>query len=117
MSLKSFWVHGCLCQDTFLSYEPNRLWWKVCEVLFDFGCFDVGASCALGWACQASNTGKHFKRVPNTSEIKLIDFGSATFDNHYHCSVVSTRHYRAPEVILGEIHGLFVAFQSQYQGP
>ncbi|KAG0600874.1 hypothetical protein M758_11G067900 [Ceratodon purpureus] len=50
---------------------------------------------------KASNTGKHFKRVPNSSEIKLIDFGSATFDNHYHCSVVSTRHYRAPEVILG----------------
>lgn len=51
---------------------------------------------------QASNTGKHFKRVPKTSEIKLIDFGSATFDSHYHCSVVSTRHYRAPEVILGK---------------
>ncbi|XP_073386051.1 serine/threonine-protein kinase AFC1 isoform X3 [Physcomitrium patens] len=50
---------------------------------------------------KASNTGKHFKRVPKTSEIKLIDFGSAIFDSHYHCSVVSTRHYRAPEVILG----------------
>lgn len=45
--------------------------------------------------------GKQFKRVPKSSEMKLIDFGSATFDNQYHCSVVSTRHYRAPEVILG----------------
>lgn len=45
---------------------------------------------------------KYFKRVPASSDIKLIDFGSATFDNQYHCSVVSTRHYRAPEVILGK---------------
>jgi len=45
--------------------------------------------------------GKQFKRVPKSSEMKLIDFGSATFHNQYHCSVVSTRHYRAPEVILG----------------
>lgn len=33
--------------------------------------------------------------------MRLIDFGSATFDNEYHSSVVSTRHYRAPEIILG----------------
>ncbi|GAQ88233.1 putative serine/threonine-protein kinase [Klebsormidium nitens] len=48
-----------------------------------------------------SKGSKYFKRVPASSDIKLIDFGSATFDNQYHCSVVSTRHYRAPEVILG----------------
>ncbi|ORY02722.1 kinase-like protein [Basidiobolus meristosporus CBS 931.73] len=35
------------------------------------------------------------------SEIRLIDFGSATFEAEYHSSVVSTRHYRAPEIILG----------------
>ncbi|KAI9475479.1 MAG: kinase-like domain-containing protein [Benjaminiella poitrasii] len=34
-------------------------------------------------------------------EIRLIDFGSATFEHDYHSSVVSTRHYRAPEIILG----------------
>lgn len=33
--------------------------------------------------------------------IKLIDFGSATFESHHHSAVISTRHYRAPEVILG----------------
>ena len=33
-------------------------------------------------------------------EIRLIDFGSATFEEEYHSSVVSTRHYRAPEIIL-----------------
>ncbi|EGD79016.1 CMGC/CLK protein kinase [Salpingoeca rosetta] len=32
--------------------------------------------------------------------IKMIDFGSATFDWDYHTRVVTTRHYRAPEVIL-----------------
>jgi dual-specificity kinase len=33
--------------------------------------------------------------------MRLIDFGSATFENEYHSSIVSTRHYRAPEIILG----------------
>eukprot|EP00250_Pteridium_aquilinum_P021732 c25203_g2_i5 orf=258-1187(+) len=41
------------------------------------------------------------KRVPKSSRIKLIDFGSATYDREDSFSVVSTRHYRAPEVILG----------------
>ncbi|KAI0244479.1 serine threonine protein kinase CMGC group [Massospora cicadina] len=43
---------------------------------------------------------KHTK-VLNNTEIRLIDFGSATFESEYHSSVVSTRHYRAPEIILG----------------
>ncbi|CAL8081161.1 unnamed protein product [Calicophoron daubneyi] len=34
------------------------------------------------------------------SDIRLIDFGSATFDYDHHSTIVSTRHYRAPEVIL-----------------
>ena len=33
-------------------------------------------------------------------DIQLIDFGSATFDHEHHSTIVSTRHYRAPEVIL-----------------
>ncbi|KAK4058281.1 serine threonine protein kinase CMGC group [Microbotryomycetes sp. JL221] len=40
------------------------------------------------------------KILQNTS-IRLIDFGSATGAKDYHASVVSTRHYRAPEIILG----------------
>ncbi|KAJ9048883.1 serine threonine protein kinase CMGC group, variant 2 [Entomophthora muscae] len=43
---------------------------------------------------------KHTK-ILNSTEIRLIDFGSATFETEYHSSVVSTRHYRAPEIILG----------------
>jgi len=34
-------------------------------------------------------------------EIKLIDFGGATFDDEHHSRIINTRHYRAPEVILG----------------
>jgi len=34
------------------------------------------------------------------SDVRLIDFGSATFDHEHHSTVVSTRHYRAPEVVL-----------------
>ncbi|KAI0077893.1 CMGC/CLK protein kinase [Panus rudis PR-1116 ss-1] len=41
------------------------------------------------------------KRILRDTDIRLIDFGSATFEEEYHSSVVSTRHYRAPEIILG----------------
>ncbi|KAJ2723015.1 serine threonine protein kinase CMGC group [Coemansia sp. Benny D115] len=39
-------------------------------------------------------------RMLKSTNICLIDFGSATFNNEYHAQVVSTRHYRAPEIIL-----------------
>ncbi|KAK4934317.1 hypothetical protein LTR28_010715, partial [Elasticomyces elasticus] len=46
-----------------------------------------------------SRTSK-YRKVLLDPEIRLIDFGSATFDDEYHSTVVSTRHYRAPEIIL-----------------
>ena len=52
----------------------------------------------------ASSTANHRtakqRRVLLDTDIRLIDFGSATFDDEYHSTVVSTRHYRAPEIIL-----------------
>ncbi|CAO3645340.1 unnamed protein product [Cunninghamella echinulata] len=39
--------------------------------------------------------------ILENTDIRLIDFGSATFEQDYHSTVVSTRHYRAPEIILG----------------
>lgn len=47
----------------------------------------------------ASNGGK--RKVLKNPEIKIIDFGSAIFHNEYHPPIISTRHYRAPEVVLG----------------
>lgn len=41
------------------------------------------------------------KKILHSTDIRLIDFGSATFEQEYHSTVVSTRHYRAPEIILG----------------
>lgn len=43
---------------------------------------------------------KRMIRRVRCSDIRLIDFGSATFQHEHHSTVVSTRHYRAPEVIL-----------------
>ena len=49
----------------------------------------------------------HFQRERTSQrtlvnrQIRLIDFGSATFNHEHHSRVVSTRHYRALEVILG----------------
>lgn len=47
------------------------------------------------------NAAPKSKRILDSTEIRLIDFGSATFEKEYHSQVVSTRHYRAPEIILG----------------
>ena len=33
--------------------------------------------------------------------LAVIDFGGATFEDQHHSSVINTRQYRAPEVILG----------------
>lgn len=45
--------------------------------------------------------GSCFKRLPKSSAIKVIDFGSTAYEHQEHNYIVSTRHYRAPEVILG----------------
>ncbi|XP_077226892.1 LAMMER-type protein kinase AFC2 isoform X3 [Tasmannia lanceolata] len=50
---------------------------------------------------RSPKDGSYFKRLPKSSAIKVIDFGSTTFDRQDHSYIVSTRHYRAPEVILG----------------
>uniref|UniRef100_A0A8C5EPA0 dual-specificity kinase n=1 Tax=Gouania willdenowi TaxID=441366 RepID=A0A8C5EPA0_GOUWI len=43
---------------------------------------------------------KRDERKLKNPDIKIVDFGNATYDHEHHTSVVSTRHYRAPEVIL-----------------
>ncbi|XP_014453117.1 dual specificity protein kinase CLK4 isoform X1 [Alligator mississippiensis] len=43
---------------------------------------------------------KRDERTLKNTDIKVVDFGSATFDDEHHSTLVSTRHYRAPEVIL-----------------
>lgn len=39
-------------------------------------------------------------RIVDNPDVVLIDLGGATYENEHHTTVVSTRHYRAPEVIL-----------------
>ena len=41
------------------------------------------------------------QRVPVSTKVKVIDFGGATYDDERKSSIVNTRQYRAPEVILG----------------
>ncbi|XP_019409347.1 PREDICTED: dual specificity protein kinase CLK1 [Crocodylus porosus] len=43
---------------------------------------------------------KRDERTLKSPDIKVVDFGSATYDDEHHSTLVSTRHYRAPEVIL-----------------
>lgn len=46
-----------------------------------------------------------------STAIRVVDFGSATFDHEHHSTIVSTRHYRAPEVILGRYCLVFLRRQ------
>lgn len=45
--------------------------------------------------------GSGIVKRPRSAQIKLIDFGGATFEHDHHSSVINTRQYRCPEVILG----------------
>lgn len=44
---------------------------------------------------------KKDERTLKNADVKVVDFGNATYEHEHHTTVVSTRHYRAPEVILG----------------
>ncbi|XP_054821128.1 serine/threonine-protein kinase AFC2-like isoform X2 [Prosopis cineraria] len=52
-------------------------------------------------APRSPKEGTFYKRLPKSSAIKVIDFGSTAYEHQGHNYIVSTRHYRAPEVILG----------------
>ena len=69
------------------------------NILFESGDFDIIQVNNKKSSSQSKSKGKQVKRIRST-KIKLIDFGSATFEHEHHSSIVSTRHYRAPEVIL-----------------
>lgn len=43
----------------------------------------------------------YYRKILKDPKIYTIDFGSAIFQDEYHSSIISTRHYRAPEIILG----------------
>ena len=48
--------------------------------------------------CTEPNYGT---RIPNSTRIRIIDFGSSIWEHQHHSSLIQTRHYRAPEVIVG----------------
>lgn len=75
-------------------YDPKKVinLWILVEIVIRVY---VAHSIVL-WILQKKNV----RRIKNT-DVRLIDFGSATFDKEHHSTIVSTRHYRAPEVILG----------------
>ena len=43
---------------------------------------------------------QHKIRIPKHLEIRLIDFGGATWEDDHHSRIINTRQYRGPEVIL-----------------
>lgn len=45
-----------------------------------------------------SRNSAYFRPINN--QIKLIDFGNATYEDEHHSSIINTRQYRGPEVVL-----------------
>ncbi|KAK7927817.1 hypothetical protein PG985_004815, partial [Apiospora marii] len=68
-------------------------------------CDDTHQTCTYHPSIPSSSSGApnqaSQRKVLLNTEIRLIDFGSATFEDEHHHPVVSTRPYRAPEIILG----------------
>ena len=94
--------------ESLSAVSPGCLKLLVCTVCQEplFCCLPhtrLAAEIRMGLAAQECSScfRSSSRSLPENSNIKVIDFGSATFKDQYHSSVVSTRHYRAPEVILG----------------
>jgi len=51
---------------------------------------------------SSSEEAKYYK--PKYDSIKIIDMGGATYDDDHHSSIINTRQYRAPEVMLGNFY-------------
>ena len=45
---------------------------------------------------------------PSSGDIKLIDFGSACFENRTVYSYIQSRFYRSPEVVLGSPYSVAI---------
>jgi len=48
---------------------------------------------------SSSHKGSQYLR-PASNDIKIIDFGNATYESEHHSSIINTRQYRGPEVLL-----------------
>lgn len=74
---------------------------RVRLLLFFFLCLPLSFNTLLQVVCRSPTEGTYYRRLPKSSAIKVIDFGSTAYEDQDHNYIVSTRHYRAPEVILG----------------
>lgn len=87
--------------------KPQGIWSFAILEIMSFLPSGVWTQQYLEWMLEMiqrkSQDEMQFRCLPKSSAIKLIDFGSTAFENQDHSSIVSTRHYRAPEIILGKI--------------
>lgn len=72
--------------------ETSNLYWQKCKISY----------WQQMWVTWLFFHQKQDERTLRNPDVKIVDFGNATYEHEHHTSVVSTRHYRAPEVILGK---------------
>lgn len=103
-------VYFCSLMMPFCTVRVLCLLFRCC-MFFIFMCLialNVQILLMLYWqnSTRSPKDTSYFKRIPKSSSIKVIDFGSTTYERQDQNYIVSTRHYRAPEVILGTVSSL-----------
>lgn len=100
------WLHNLHLLQSSACCQGGGVWYLfltifLCYILFLISIQQVTSHSAIEGTC--------YRRLPKSSTIKVIDFGSTAYEHQDHNYIVSTRHYRAPEVILGMLMFSFSA--------
>ncbi|XP_053381857.1 dual specificity protein kinase CLK2-like [Mercenaria mercenaria] len=96
-------VFDFLKENNYIPYDLDQVRHISYQLCYAVQYLNQKICCVVNQRCMTrsyNGAKKRDERYIKNTDIRLIDFGSATFDHEHHSTIVSTRHYRAPEVIL-----------------
>lgn len=79
--------------------KPENIVFETNELMYQYQLTEQYTDKLSSRRLRASNGGK--RKLIKLPSIKLIDFGTSIGADAYHPDIICTRHYRAPEIILG----------------
>lgn len=78
--------------------KPENMVFETQDLLY---CYEVSESVKNTLSSRRLKASGGMRKLLRTPKIVLIDFGTSLKMDTYHPDIICTRHYRAPEVILG----------------
>lgn len=78
--------------------KPENMVFEAQDLLY---CYEVSNSVKNTLSSRRLKASGGMRKLLKTPKIVLIDFGTSLKLDSYHPDIICTRHYRAPEVILG----------------